>query len=107
MLVCVRNAAGTNCGTGSNWQKGWLVCYAGAAGATSCDAATTDNPNPIRVHQAINSNLTLTGSAALVRFNPNGTQGAGGAATLTLTGTWSGAQAKVAKIAATGLISRP
>lgn len=106
VLVCVRNAAGADCGSSTDWRNGWLVC-SDANEDGSCDATTAANPNPIVVHQALNAHLTLTGSAASITFNPNGTQGAGGAATLTLGGDWSGVQAKVASIAATGYISRP
>jgi type IV fimbrial biogenesis protein FimT len=104
VLVCVRNSAGTDCGTSTNWQNGWLVCQDIEPNG-SCDAATAQNPNPIVIRQALNANLTLTGSTASVRFNPSGTQGTGGAATFTLSGIWAGAQTKVANIAATGNIS--
>lgn len=104
VLVCVRNSAGTDCGTGTNWQNGWLVCYdENQDGA--CDTTTAANPNPIVVHQAVNARLTLTGSAASIYFNPSGTQGTA-AATLTLNGTWTGATAITANIAATGNISK-
>ncbi|MDD2914476.1 MAG: GspH/FimT family pseudopilin [Gallionella sp.] len=104
VLICVRGTD-TACGTGTNWQNGWLVCYDEDQNGT-CDATSTTNPNPIVVHRAINSRLTLTGSAATIYFNPSGTQGAGGAATLTLAGNWGGAVTNVATIAATGNTSR-
>ena len=103
VLVCARS---TNTACGANWANGWLVCQDSEPNG-ACDAGTAANPNPITVHQPLNANLTLAGSAASVRFNPSGTQGTVGAATLTLNGTWVGAQAKVASIAATGNISRP
>lgn len=106
VLLCVR-ASDTACGAGTDWQNGWLVCYdENQDGA--CDTTSPSNPNPIVVHPAINANLTLTGSAAFVRFNASGTQGASGApaATLTLNGTWAGATAVTANIAATGNISK-
>lgn len=106
VLVCVRDAAGTDCGAGTDWRNGWLACSDSNEDG-SCDAATAANPNPITVHPALNAHLTLTGSAASIVFNPNGTQGAGGVATLTLSGNWSGAQNKITNIAATGNISRP
>ncbi|MBI4937837.1 MAG: GspH/FimT family pseudopilin [Nitrosomonadales bacterium] len=105
VLVCVRNAAGADCGTGTDWRNGWLVCYDGDQDG-SCDAATADAPNPLVVRQALNASMALTANANLIRFNPSGTQGAGGAATLTLAGTWAGAQLSIASIAATGNISR-
>ena len=104
VLICVRNT-NTACGAGTNWQNGWLVCYDENQDGV-CDATSAANPNPIVVHQAINSRLTLTGSASSISFNPSGTQGAGGVATLTLAGTWTGAVNSVASIAATGNISK-
>jgi type IV fimbrial biogenesis protein FimT len=106
VLICVRNSAGTDCATGTNWQAGWLVCT-DADSDNACDATTTTNPNPIDVRPALNNKLTLTGSAAVLRFNPNGTQGSGAAAaTLTLSGTWTGVVARVITIAVTGNISK-
>ena len=105
VLVCAR---ATNAACGTDWHNGWLVCY-DPDGSGVCDTPPVDgsNPNPIVIHQAISAKLTLAGTSSLVRFNPNGTQGAGGAATLTLRGTWTGATAKVVSIAATGYISKP
>ncbi len=104
VLMCVR-ATDTTCGAGTDWKNGWLVCYdANQDGA--CDTATATDPNPVAVRPAIGSTLTLTGNAAFIRFNPNGTQGAGGSATLTLNGTWSGATAMTASVAATGNITK-
>lgn len=104
VLLCVRDSD-TACGAGTNWQNGWLVCYdENQDGA--CDASTATNPNPIVVHPALHSTLTLTGNAAFVRFNPSGTQGTGAAATLALAGTWSGAITSTASVAATGNISK-
>src|SRR3989338_6261567 len=99
VLVCVRSTD-TACGAITNWQNGWLVCYDEDQDG-ACDATSAANPNPIAVHSAINAHLTLTGSADTIYFNPSGTQGAGGAATLTLTGDWNGAVANVATITAT------
>lgn len=102
VLVCVRSTD-TACGTGTNWQNGWLVCYdENQDGA--CDTGTSENPNPIVVHPALNTHLTLTGAS--LYFNPSGTQGAGGATSLTLAGDWTGAVNNVATIAATGNISK-
>ena len=102
MLVCQRNSAGTGCGTGTNWQNGWLVCQDSVPNG-NCDAATADRPNPIAVHQELNPLFSLTGSAPAIRFNPRGTQGAGGAATLTLA---SGLHFSVISIAVTGHITK-
>jgi len=106
VLLCIRNSTGTDCATtGTDWQDGWLVCY-DTNSDNLCDTASSTDPNPIAVHQALPSTLTLTGQN-VIRFNPNGTQGSSGAATLTLDGTWPDAQAKTANIAVTGNISRP
>src|SRR5207244_1851960 len=77
--------------TTSAWTQGWLVCY-DADFDGDCDDTATGNPNPIRQHAALESTLTLTGPAAVARFNANGSQGAAGAASLTFTtrGTWTG-----------------
>lgn len=97
VLVCARN---TNTACGTNWGNGWLVCQDSYNdGTDNCDAGTAANPNPITVHQAINANFTLTGSADSIRFNPNGT---GTAGTLNLV---SGAKSRTANIVATGNIS--
>lgn len=95
VLVCARN---TNAACGANWGNGWLVCQDSEPDG-ACDTGTTANPNPITVHQAINANFTLNGSAAFIRFNPNGT---GGPGTLNLV---SGAKSRTANIVATGNIS--
>jgi prepilin-type N-terminal cleavage/methylation domain-containing protein len=106
VLVCPR---GTDIACGASWQNGWLVCYdENQDGA--CDANTAANPNPIVVHQALNTNLTLTltAGAAPIQFNPSGTQGGAlaTAITWTLNGTWAGAISKTVNIATTGNISK-
>lgn len=109
VLVCVRNAAGTGCDAlaGTNWQAGWVVCTGtDASGNGVCDASTAANPNPVVVRPPLDASMTLTGSAAFIRFNANSSQGAGGAAaTLTLSGT--GTPIRVVSIAATGNITKP
>ena len=102
ILVCMRNSAGNGCGNGTNWQSGWLICQDSIPHG-ACDAATPDKPNPITVRQAIDAIFTLTSSTPSIRFNPGGSQGAGGAATLTLA---SGLQFNTITIAATGHISQ-
>jgi type IV fimbrial biogenesis protein FimT len=112
ILVCARNAAGTDCVGSTNWQVGWLVCLEGGA-ANQCAAGTASTPNPIIVRPALDSALTLvyvnptTISATNVRFNANSSQGSDGAAnTLTLGGTWSDAVSRVITVATTGNISK-
>ncbi len=101
VLMCVRNAAGTQCGAGTDWRAGWVICTEGAV-ADQCSSTT-----PMTVRPPLDTNLTLTGSAATVRFKPDSTQGVAGLpATLTVGGTWSGAAARTVTIAATGHISK-
>ena len=104
MLMCARSDTATNatsCGT--NWTRGWLVCIEAAAPDT-CMAATLLVPNPVLVvRPPLDANLTLTGSGAAVRFNPNSSAVAG---TLTLGGNWSGATSRVVSVAATGNITK-
>lgn len=139
MLVCGRNSASTvttdtagtdYCGSDTNWQAGWVVCYDenqnGYCDVTYNDGAGIPVINPIVVHQAINARLflwrtdgntnpnlppitTLTIATPIttpIYFNPSGTQGAGGAVALTLAGAWTGAVTNVATIAATGNITK-
>lgn len=107
VLLCVRNTAGTDCGTATNWQNGWLVCYDLNVNG-QCDTPPVDgsNPNPIAKHGALDANLTLLTNANLVQFNPNGTQGTAGAATLTINGSWTGATASTISVAVTGTITK-
>jgi len=97
VLICARN---TDIACGANWGNGWLVCQDSSNdGADNCDSGTATNPNPITVHPNIKAPLTLTGSAASLRFNPNGT---GVPGTLTLV---SGTKSRTANIVVTGNIS--
>lgn len=95
-LMCVRDAAGTACGSGTNWQNGWLVC-ADADSDNDCDVGTI-----IATRPALDGKLTLTGNSDVIRFNPNGS---GVASTLTINGTWTGATQRVISVAATGRVS--
>jgi len=106
VLVCVRNAAGSGCANSTNWQAGWVACL-DADSDSACDAATASSPNPFIVRPALDAALTLTASAATVRFNANSSQGsAGTVVTLTLGGTWSDATARTVTVAGTGNISK-
>ena len=108
VIVCVKGSTAGKCGTASAsaWKNGWLVCY-DADSDNDCDDTSTANPNPIRQHAALESVLTLTGPASILRFNANGTQGAAGAGSLTFTtqGTWTGSKSYVETVTATGNIS--
>jgi type IV fimbrial biogenesis protein FimT len=108
VLICPMGSVAGKCATAttSAWAQGWLVCY-DADFDGDCDDTATSNPNPIRQHAALESTLTLTGPAAVARFNANGSQGAAGAASLTFTtrGTWTGSKSYVETITATGNVS--
>ena len=108
VLVCPIGTDPVKCGTVTTtiWKQGWLVCY-DANFDSNCDDTATGNPNPIRRHDALDATLTLTGPAAVVRFNANGTQGAALAAPLTFTtrGVWSGSKSYVETITATGNVA--
>lgn len=117
VLVCVRNAAGTDCGSGTNWAAGWLVCYDNETDSTGngiadgkCDVAPVDgsNPNPMVLQPALASSITLTGSASTIRFNPNGSQGTspGGTAATLLVGLTSATSTRTVTVAVTGNISK-
>lgn len=118
MLVCVRNTAGNDCATGTNWAPGWLVCYDSETSATpgngipdgQCDVVPSGstNANPIVLRPALGSTLTLVGSSATIRFNANGSQGAPGAtaATLVLGLNPSTGATRTVTVAATGNISK-
>ena len=104
VLLC-NTSDGAACTALTNWSAGWLVCF-DADGNDACDSTSATNPNPIVRRGALDTSLTLTASATPVRFNPNGTQGGGGAVTLALAGSWDGAQTKTLTVSATGNISR-
>lgn len=107
VLFCKRDSNGTGCVNGTQYHtSGWLVCY-DTNNDDACDTGSTTTPNPIVLHAAP-SNMTLVltradGTTTPIRFNPNGTQGTA-AATLTITGNWSGSTAQAVNIAATGNI---
>jgi type IV fimbrial biogenesis protein FimT len=107
VLMCVRNTAGTDCASNSNWQSGWVICVEDSASVNHCLAGTSTDPNPLVVRPALNTALTLVKASTTatdpIRFSANGT---GTAATLTLGGTWSGATSSVVSVAATGGISK-
>jgi len=108
VLVCPIGNDPVKCGTATTtiWKQGWLVCY-DANFDSNCDDTATGNPNPIRRHDALDVTLTLTGPAAVVRFNANGTQGAALADPLIFTtqGVWSGSKSYVETITATGNVA--
>jgi len=108
VLVCPKGATAGKCATATAtaWTQGWLVCY-DADFDNDCDDTADTNPNPIRQHGAMDVTLTVTGPAAIARFNANGTQGAAGAGSLTFTtrGTWTGSKSYVETVTATGNVA--
>ena len=88
VIVCARSSTtSTVCAVGpatSTWMNGWLVCYA-ATSNTVCDATSAADPNPIKVHAALSSPISLSGPASSVAFLPVGN--AWKAATFTMTGS--------------------
>lgn len=108
MLVCARNAAGTDCVSNASWQAGWVVCVEGAL-ANQCAAGSAANPNPLLIRPALDNALTLAKSGAStatdpVRFSANS---GGTSAALTVSGSWSGVVARQICVAGTGNISKP
>lgn len=102
VLVCAKTPSPANsCAASTDWSSGWLVCFDADANG-SCDASTAANPNPLIVQGAIHNSLALTGPATPVTFTSTGP--AVTAATLTLTGTWTGAASMQAAVALTGFI---
>lgn len=106
VLVCGRNADGSNCAGVTDWRVGWVVCSEDAAVVNTCAVATALNPNPLLVRPPLDPSLTLTASDVAIRFNANSSQGAGGTATATLGGSWGGATNRVVTVAGTGHISK-
>ncbi len=105
VLMCVPTSGA--CGTSTNWGSGWWICYdADSDGACDTPPASGKNPNPIVQRTAPSSAITVTGPNAPIRFNANGTQGAVGAATATITITPPSGTAKTVSVAATGNITK-
>lgn len=106
MLICGRDAAGTDCAGVTDWRAGWVVCIK-AVGTDTCALGTLTNPNPITVRPPVDNSLTVVASGAVIRFNPNSSQGdPGNVANVAVGGTWSGATPRTLTIAATGNISK-
>lgn len=107
VLVCASNTNRDDCSSTSDWgANGWLVCYDEDAD-NSCDSGSSTLPNPMRIENTVSATTTtVTGPTAPVRFNPIGSSGNAGSATVTITvaGVGSGAPTLTVTIAATGVI---
>ena len=105
VLLCGRNAGGTDCSGATDWQAGWVVCVERNV-VNTCAPDTIIPPvtNVLVVRPPLSTNLTLTASDVAIRFNANSSAGAAGQ--LTLGGTWSGAATRILNIAVTGNISK-
>jgi len=101
VLVCVRNATDKDCGTEvTDWNNGWLMCV-----DADSDGACDSTEKPFVIHQALSSRLSLTGIVSQIRFNPNGTSGSGGNASLEI--DLNGGSPRKIIISPTGNITRP
>ena len=98
VIVCPRDGLGASPCSSAKWETGWVVCFINATGG--CDTSTADDPNPIRVTNPIDGQLTLTGSLGSVAFNALGAATAQVVLTLD-----SGKVKRIATVAATGNIS--
>ncbi len=103
MLVCRRDAAGTDCeasaGPPFDWRAGWLVCIEGLV-VGQCAASSAADPNPIIVRPPLDASLTLASPVVFVRFSPNSAVAA--AADFDLGGVWTGAVPRKVCILRTG-----
>jgi type IV fimbrial biogenesis protein FimT len=108
VLVCARNAAGTDCAASANWQVGWVVCLEDVNNPMHCAGTTAASPNPVAVRPAISSQLTLvkagtSNATDAVRFSGNSNATS---ATLAVGGVWTGAAAQTVSIFPSGSISK-
>ena len=100
VLICPRVAGASTCATVTTaWINGWLVCYDADADG-NCDATAANDPNPMKIANAIHDTMTLTNPATLVRFNPVGSAAAQVIFTLT-----SATTVRTGTVAATGSVS--
>lgn len=73
VLLCP--ASGDTCAAtpaAAAWVEGWRICH-DIDGDGVCDAATVNDPNPMRVQSAVPQSTSLSGPASRLRFNANGT----------------------------------
>jgi type IV fimbrial biogenesis protein FimT len=99
VLVCPRVAGTSTCDTSANWANGWMVCY-DADNNAACDTTSATDPNPLKVANAVDSQLTLASPAVIVNFAPVGSSAAQVVFTLT-----TGTTVRTGTVAATGNVS--
>jgi len=71
VTMCKKNAAGTACVAGGDWQQGWIV-FSDINGNAAVDAGDTVLLN----HEALHASITFGGTAGianLVTYRPSGT----------------------------------
>jgi len=103
VLVCPSND-GASCAsapTAGSWSGTRIACY-DADGNGDCDASTAASPNPIRVRNAADASVEVSGPAAAVRFNGHGT--AAGSASFTLRARADGSASTTLAVARIGAV---
>jgi type IV fimbrial biogenesis protein FimT len=102
VLVCA-GVSGDCAATPSSadWMNGWRVCYDKDANG-ACDAGSDADPNPIRVRDAVNVNVTLAGPESRLQFNADGTMGASVAASFSAVTTQDSKYKWVVRLAPSG-----
>jgi len=68
----------------TDWSAGWRVCY-DRDGDGACDAGTSTDPNPLRVSDAVSTQVAFSGPTSRLQFNADGTMTAGGGAAFSAT----------------------
>ena len=102
VLVCPSND-GTSClspPVTHSWSGTKIACY-DADGNGECDAPTHDAASPIRVRNAADASVQLSGPGSVVRFNGHGT--AAGGVNFTLTAAAGGSKPTTVAVAAIGV----
>jgi type IV fimbrial biogenesis protein FimT len=66
-----RSTDGSTCASGTGWSAGWIVFQ--DANTTGAGAPTGTGSELIRVFDALDASISLTGPTAVVRFRPDGT----------------------------------
>ncbi|MGQ3887446.1 GspH/FimT family pseudopilin [Legionella sp. CNM-1927-20] len=67
VIVCAANSSLTACGSSAQWTQGWLV-FIDANNNNGVDSSA----DIIRVHEALQTNLSITANSALISFDGSG-----------------------------------